>query len=58
MIVKEKGKEGSKDAKMKNYERQKGKVEKERERQIKKERTKEWKEGREGERDIKNEINK
>ena len=41
MIVKEKGKEGSKDAKMKNYERQKGKVEKERERQIKKERTKE-----------------
>ena len=41
MIVKEKGKEGSKDAKIKNYERQKGKVEKEREREIKKEMKKE-----------------
>ena len=49
MILKEIGGEGSKDAQVKNYERQKGKVERERERdkERKKERTKGRKRGRE-----------
>ena len=50
MIVKEKGKEGSKDAKIKNYEGQKGKVEKERERD--KERNEERKEYRKKKRSV------